>query len=84
MLNFAAMIKRNNPMMKSLLASTSLSLVLLLSAMESHAAVTTDGSEMLAVGSGGQGTPGDAVILAWGDDDDDDDGPDDDDDDDDD
>ncbi len=75
-------------MLKSLLASTSLSLVLLFTAtMESRAAVTTAGPEMLTAGSVGLGAHGDAVILAWGggdDDDDDDDEPDDDEDDDDD
>ena len=76
-------------MLKSLLASTSLSLVLLFTAtMESRAAVTTAGPEMLTASSVGQGAHGDAVILAWGggdddDDEDEDDEPDDEDDDDD-
>jgi hypothetical protein len=73
-------------MLRMLLASTSLSLVLLIAGTAgAHASVTTAKSKTLTAGTVDQ----DAVMLAWGgddddDDDDDEDDPDDDDDDDDD
>lgn len=66
-------------MLKVLLASTSLSFILLLAPIEAHASLAGADSDTLIARAIGQASSDEApVLLAWGDDDDDDDCDDDD------
>lgn len=67
-------------MLKVLLASTSLSFVLLLAPLEAHASLAgADSDTLIARAIGQASSDGAPILLAWGDDDDDDDDCDDDD-----